>query len=194
MGGAATESLASSRKPSPRETEKGTEGRKEGVGMVAAGGAGLNINPRGRPGHAPVLVRFHLNSRNHAAVVARLSQTVPAKTEKRACERTKSRPRGEREVTKPDDGSESTTTRWLVSDKRAIDDNVVVVVVNVDVLPVVASRARHIRTCCRGRCITELHRFFDALANTTDTNDPRPTADLKVRGCVNDMECRFEPE
>lgn len=36
--------------------------------MVAAGGAGLNINPRGRPGRAPVLVRFRLNSRNHAAV------------------------------------------------------------------------------------------------------------------------------
>lgn len=75
MGGAATESLAGSRKPSPRETEEGVRekgGRQEGVGMVAAGGAGLNINPRGRPGHAP-LVRFHLNSRNHAAAVARLS-------------------------------------------------------------------------------------------------------------------------
>lgn len=38
----------------------------EGVGMVAAGGAGLNINPRGRPGRAPVLVRLRLNPRNHA--------------------------------------------------------------------------------------------------------------------------------
>lgn len=36
--------------------------------MVAAGGAGLNINPRGRPGRAPVLVRLRLNSRNHAVV------------------------------------------------------------------------------------------------------------------------------
>lgn len=38
--------------------------------MVAAGGAGLNINPRGRPGRATVLVWFRLNPRNHAAVVA----------------------------------------------------------------------------------------------------------------------------
>lgn len=76
-----------------------------------------------------------------------------------------------------------------MSDERAIgsDD----VVADVDILPMVASRARHITTCCRGRCTTELHRFFDALANTlTDTNDPRPTADLKVRGCANDTECR----
>lgn len=72
-------------------------------------------------------------------------------------------------------------------DKRTIGDDVVVV--NVDVSPVIASRARHITTCCRGRCTTELHRFFDALANTSDTNDPRPTADLKVRGCVKDTEC-----
>lgn len=86
-----TESPVSSRKPSPRETEKGERDWRgqEGVGMVAAGGAGLNINPRGRPGRTPVLVRFRFNSRNHAAnVVARSSQTVPAKDEKRACERT----------------------------------------------------------------------------------------------------------
>lgn len=57
--------------------------------MVAAGGAGLNINPRGRPGRASVLVWSRLNSRNHAAVVARSSQTVPAKNEKRARVRTK---------------------------------------------------------------------------------------------------------
>lgn len=74
MGGAATESLANSGKLSPkrgreREREKrgGPEGRR-GLGMVAAGGAGLNINPRDRPGRASVLVRFRLNSRNHAAV------------------------------------------------------------------------------------------------------------------------------
>lgn len=89
-----TESLASSRKPSQterqrKERERGTEESRRGVGMVAAGDAGLNINPRGRPGRAPVLVWFRLNSRNHAAnVVARSSQTVPAKNEKRACERT----------------------------------------------------------------------------------------------------------
>lgn len=96
-------------------------------------------------------------------------------------------------MTQPDDGSESTTTRWIVSgDRRVISGDVVVVVVvvvDVDVSPIVASRARHITTCCRGRCTTELHRFFDALANTTDTNDPRPTTDLKVRGCANDTEC-----
>lgn len=82
MGGAATESLARGSQVQVRETEKGERDRGERwwVGMVAAGGAGLNINPRGRPGHAPVLVRFHLNSRNHAAAVARSS--VPAKNEK----------------------------------------------------------------------------------------------------------------
>jgi len=61
---------------------------EEGIGMVAAGGAGLNINPRGRPGRATVLVWFCLNSRNHAAVVACSSRTVPAKNETRACEQT----------------------------------------------------------------------------------------------------------
>lgn len=104
-----TESLASSRKPSPRETEKRERDRgEERVGMVAAGGAGLNINPRGRPGRAPVLVQFRLNSRNHAAVVARSSRTVPAKNENRACEQTEG-PTERR--TEPDDENESTTTR-----------------------------------------------------------------------------------
>lgn len=79
--------------------------------MVAAGGAGLNINPRGRPGRASVLVWSRLNSRNHAAVVARSSQTVPAKNEKRARVRIKgSKTKEGRRVTQPDDGSEPTTT------------------------------------------------------------------------------------
>lgn len=81
--------------------------------MVAAGGAGLNINPRGCPGHAPVLVRFRLNSRNHAAVVARSSQTVPAKDEKRACE---SGRRADRE----EDEEVTGTGRWKRVDDYAM--------------------------------------------------------------------------
>lgn len=149
--------------------------------MVAADGAGLNINPRGRPGRAPVLVRFRLNSRNHAAVVARARRETKRPRKTCTCEQTEGpaerRTEGNRES---DDGSESTTTRWLASNKRPrrrrqrlTRDSL--------------ARASRCATCCRGRCTTELHRFFDALANTTDTNDPRPTADLKVRGCVDDI-------
>lgn len=67
MGGA---TAVRGKKLRPRETTRGgpTEGWEGGreVEMVGDGGAGLNINPRGRPGRAPVLVRLRLNPRNHA--------------------------------------------------------------------------------------------------------------------------------
>lgn len=154
--------------------------------MVAAGGAGLNINPRGRPGRAPVLVWFCLNSRNHAVASSSSSRRV-AREKRKPRVRTNRRCPTERGGREPDDENESTTTRWVVSDQRAIVV-VVVVDIDVDVLPMIVSRARHITACYRGRCTTELHRFFDALANT-DSNDPRPTAVLKVRGCVNGTKC-----
>lgn len=68
--------------------------------MVAAGGAGLNINPRGRPGHTPVLVRFRFNSRNHAAKTssrARRKQ-CPRKTKNARANEQKDQPKGEPKV------------------------------------------------------------------------------------------------
>lgn len=77
-----TEPLASSEEAKPkrdgdrREGQVGGGRRRRrkgggGWGAVAASGAGLNINPRGRPGRAPGLVLFRLNSRNHAVDDAR---------------------------------------------------------------------------------------------------------------------------
>jgi len=132
VGGTATESPLASLEEAKSKRDRERRGRErgggeEGVGMVAAGGAGLNINPRGRPGRAPVLVRFCLNSRNHAAVVARsVASSAREKRKIRACERTEGSTERRTEL---DDGCESTTTRWIVSDERAIGDDVVVVIV-----------------------------------------------------------------
>lgn len=71
-----TESLAGSGEAKPernKERREGPGGRREEAGGKGVGtvGAGLNINPRGRPGRAPGLVLFRLNSRNHAVDGAR---------------------------------------------------------------------------------------------------------------------------
>lgn len=156
--------------------------------MVAAGGAGLNINPRGRPGRAPGLVLFRLNSRNHAVDDARslhkhdtrekYAQTLPhVKHDTRAHASRKT------DWWRPDDRSAIDGRAVEIALNRTIND---IVVVDVDVVnSAVHTIARALHYNVPPRPLhTGLHRFFDVLANTTDTNDPRPTAALKVRDCL----------
>lgn len=77
-GGVADSGEAKSKRDSERGDPRRVGGRER---TVAAGGAGLNINPRGRPGRAPVLVRLGLNPRNHAVDrrAAYLARVKPGK-------------------------------------------------------------------------------------------------------------------
>lgn len=134
--------------------------------MVAAGGAGLNINPRGRPGRAPALVRLRLNSRNHAAIARAVVIREP--TGCRDANRFAGYHRGRRWLTEPRCIGRIEPRRWIAPDGRTTSTD-----------------ASFQRTCIARRItssyFTGLHRFFDALANATITNDP--AVGLEVRDC-----------
>lgn len=142
--------------------------------MVAAGGAGLNINPRGRPGRAPVLVRLRLNSRNHAV------SSVPRKKtrEKRTFPlvgRTGAGNEGGKTEGTVRDASELTRPRAVNRVERTSSST----------LTLTSYGKNRARVTSRRVAAATAHRaasiFRRARTNTTDTNDPRPTAGLKVR-------------